>query len=88
MNTTAIDENLKLVSVILSIGTIICPIVFGYVLWKMNSLFVSKEEFIAFKNERSKEQDEMKLVLYKLQADISELLQRTAHLRATHDKSH
>ncbi len=75
------DNSVNLITLILSIGSVISPILFGYLIWKMSQIFVSKEEFTNYKQSVAKEQDVINERLKKIEENTIELLQRTANLR-------
>lgn len=79
--TSQSSRGLELITTILAIGTIIGPIFFGYILWKMNQVFVSKEMFAQYKESIEAEQRDVKEQLKQIAYNTSELLQRTAGLR-------
>lgn len=74
-------SSLNAVVIILSIGSIVCPILFGYIIWKMSQIFVTKDEFQTYKVTMEKENATYNQKLENIDNNILELLQRTAHLR-------
>jgi hypothetical protein len=75
------DKAWGVITVILSIGTIIAPVIFGFAMWKMTRVFVTKETFIDYKEHAEKEREKMQKSLDKIDSNVSELLQRTATRR-------
>lgn len=69
-------NQLTSVSTILSIGTIIMPIVFGFGMWKMSQIFVSKEDFLDFKSQQLLKENDIKKSIEKLSDKIDRLLER------------
>lgn len=69
-------NQLTSVSTILSIGTIIMPIVFGFAMWKMSQIFVSKEDFMEFKSQQLLKENDIKKSIEKLSDKIDRLLER------------
>ena len=57
------DEIMPVVTVILAIASAVIPIVFGFVLWKMQTIFVTKAEFSNYKETAESERREMKATL-------------------------
>ena len=72
------QEYMQVVTTVLAVGSVIAPILFGFVLWKMSTVFVSRESFEDFKRTRTQEQLEVREKLGNIENDIRELLQRTA----------
>lgn len=71
------DHNdLSGISTILAIGTIVMPIVFGFGLWKMSQIFVSKEDFLDFKGQQLLKENDIKKSIEKLSDKIDRLLER------------
>lgn len=70
------------VTIILAIGSVASPIIYGYVLWKMSEVFVSKTEFQDFKTTVEKKENATGETLKEINKNMIELLQRTAHLRS------
>ena len=80
--------NLEIVTVILSIGALMMPIVFGGVLWKISKEFVTKDAFIAYQAVSDQQRTEMKIRLGEIERNTSEirislatLVERTVHER-------
>ena len=66
------------VLIILSIGAIVSPVIFGFSLWKMSQIFVTRESFNAFRDRANSERKEIETKLDRLEGHVLELLQRTA----------
>lgn len=86
MNVYFMDSNqasvaINAVSLILAVGSVVSPIIFGFVLWKMSQIFVSKQEFNDFKQAVNLKDADTKGTMEKINDNMVELLQRTAHLR-------
>lgn len=81
MNVEQANVAIGVVSVILAAGSILSPLIFGFVLWKMSQIFVSKEEFGSFKMAVDKKDEDTKKTMENINNNMIELLQRTAHLR-------
>jgi biopolymer transport protein ExbB/TolQ len=81
MNTTTTGEWMPAVTLVLSLAALIGPLVFGFAVWKMSQIFVSKESFEDFKHSSTNERGELRKQLQELSRDMIELLERTAHLR-------
>lgn len=75
------NSTLESVTQILAIGSILSPVIFGFVLWKISQIFVSKTEFSDFKRGIEAEKKETKENMKQVNDNLIELLQRTAHLR-------
>lgn len=69
-------NQLSSVSTILSIGTIIMPIVFGFGMWKMSQIFVTKEDFVDWKSQQLLKETDIKKSIEKLGDKIDRLLER------------
>ena len=80
-STIPADHSIELITTILSIGTVVGPIFFGYILWKMNQIFVSKEVFLQYKESIERELKETQEQLKQISVNTSELLKRTAQVR-------
>jgi hypothetical protein len=76
---------LNVVVVILSISAAVLPILFGYVVFRMSQVFVSKSEFLAYQQTLDKDNISLRKQIDEIDRNTIELLQRTAHLRG-HDK--
>lgn len=63
-------DALKLITVILSVASCVGPIVFGYVIYRMNQLFVGKSEFNEYKTDNRER-------LLRIETDVKELLKKT-----------
>lgn len=81
MNVEQANVAIGVVSVILAAGSILSPLIFGFVLWKMSQIFVSKQEFGDFKKQIEDKDDDTKDTMDRINENMLELLQRTAHLR-------
>lgn len=75
------NKGIELVTVILSLGSVVVPVLFGYVLWRMSQVFVTKPEFIVFQKSLSDQKMAIDHRLESMEADLKELLQRTAFQR-------
>jgi len=75
------DEIMPVVTVILSIAALIGPVIFGFVLWKMQAVFVSKETFADYKNRAEEERREMKTALISISKSNNDILVAIAHLQ-------
>lgn len=68
----------QLIMVILSVGATACPIFFGFVLWRMSQVFVTRNEMAELKDQLANERKEMSRKLDHINDTMTELLQRTA----------
>ena len=75
------NDELKIVSLILSIGSVVSPVLFGFILWKMSQVFVSKTEFNEYKSGNTRELEKIEESLGDIARSTQELLQRTAGQR-------
>lgn len=66
---------------ILAVGSVLSPLVFGYVMWRMSQIFVSKSEFNELKLDIERRESEINNSLTRINDNITELLQRTARFR-------
>lgn len=69
------------ITTILSIGTIVSPIIFGFAMWKMTRFFVSKEEFNTYKDQASNDRSEARRQLERIADNVNRLLQSVARLQ-------
>ncbi len=74
-------HDLGLVLVILSIGSIIGPVVLGFSMWKMTRVFVSKDEFAEYRSRATEERHEASRQLERIADNVNMLLQRVARLQ-------
>ena len=79
MNTDTTTMNF--VMAILAVGSAAAPIIFGFALWRMSQVFVSKESFDEFKRITHDERQDLRRRLDAIEHNTLELLQRTAKLR-------
>lgn len=70
------DSIVNVIAVILSIGSIIVPIVWAALMFKMSTLFVSKTEFSELKEQLSVEHQENRDEFATIRGDIKTLLAR------------
>ena len=75
------------VTVILSISSLIFPVIFGGIIWKLSRIFVGKEEFTAHKVQIKEDHAELKMQIEGVKQNTIKLLERTAHLRNPHDET-
>lgn len=75
-----IPNIMSMVTILLSFGTIVTPVIFGFAMWKMTQVFVTKEQFNDYKVQSERERHEMYRQLERIEMNVSELLQRTARL--------
>ena len=78
------DQSLHVVTVILAVSSGVLPVVFGYVVFRMSQIFVSKNEFGSYQVQAEKEYNDIRKRVDEVNSNTLELLQRTAHLR--HEK--
>ena len=69
-------DQLNNIATILAIGTLVMPIVFGYVLYKMSQVFVSKDEWNAWKEDVTTKENDIKRSIEKLSDKLDRLLER------------
>jgi len=43
------NQSLEIVTIVLSVGSITFPILFGFIIWKMMKIFVTRESFDDYK---------------------------------------
>lgn len=68
----------ELVTTILAVGSVVAPIVFGFVLWKMSQIFVTAREFQEYKATQEQRRQEMVRGIEEIRQNTILLLQRTA----------
>lgn len=78
--TPELPNIMSMVTILLSVGTIVTPVIFGFAMWKMTQVFVTKEQFTEYKAQAERERHEMYRQLERIENNITELLQRTARL--------
>lgn len=73
------------VTLILSVSSAVMPIIFGFIVWKLTKVFVTKEEFKDFKEHAEHERGEIKAQLKDITTstnsmlkDVATLIERTA----------
>ena len=76
------QDTLSIVTVILSVGSTILLIVFGYVVFRMSQIFVTKTELQAYQSVLEKDHSSLRKDVEEINRNTLELLQRTAHLRS------
>ena len=69
---------------VLAVGSVIGPVIFGFVLWKMSQVFVTQERFAVLEKRIELERVDTNVRLKEIDAKLVELLQRTAEKR-NHD---
>lgn len=69
-------QTLQIVAVLLSVGTIVGPVVFAGVLWRMSKIFVSRDAFDDYKIVRHDAHNDLCKRLDIMEQDIKELLTR------------
>ena len=74
-------SDVSVVTVILSISTAVLPILFGYVVYRMSQIFITKSEFLAYQQNFEKDANALKEEIDEIKRNTLELLQRTAHMR-------
>jgi hypothetical protein len=72
----------QVVLVIMSTGAVISPILFGYCLWRMSQVFLSKEVFDDFKKMAEAQRNVVTGQLQSIQASMIELLRKGDVLEA------
>jgi hypothetical protein len=72
----------QVVLVIMSVGAVISPILFGYTLWKMSQVFLSKEVFDDFKKVAEAQRHVINGQLQSIQSSMIELLRKGDVLEA------
>jgi hypothetical protein len=78
------DQSLRLVTIILAISSGVLPILFGYVVFRMSQIFVTKGEFQSYQATVEREYNDLRVKLDEINDNTIELLQRTASMR--HEK--
>jgi len=73
------QTNTQAITLILSIGTIVLPVIFGFVVWKMSQIFVSKEDWNSWKLDRMSKDGDMKKEIDKISEKIDRLIERKHH---------
>ena len=75
------QDYVPVVTTVLAIGTALGPVMFGFTLWKMSQIFVTKSQFDEYKSQAHEERIEMRNRLLAIENNTSELLQRTARFK-------
>ena len=76
--TPAPSSGYELISVLLAIGCAVSPIFFGYVMFKMGKVFLTKNEFDAYKEMANRDHLNITERLSTIERNTTTLLQRTA----------
>jgi hypothetical protein len=77
-------NELQLISLVLSIGTVVSPVLFGFTLWKMSQYFVNKASFDDHRRQMEVERATIMERVGRIDANVIDLLQRTAANRGAH----
>lgn len=77
-------NTMNFVMSVLAVGSVLGPVIFGFVLWKMSQVFVTQERFSVLEKKIELERSETNVRLKEIDAKLVELLQRTAE-RRNHD---
>lgn len=72
--------NPNTITLILAIATVVSPVVFGYALWQMSKIFVSRDSFAEYKLHAESERTEMKDRLTEIENNTGELAKGVATL--------
>lgn len=64
------------VTMVLSIGTIIMPILFGFIVYKMSTIFVTKEDWTEWKRNRYEHDNDIKLEIEKMEKKFDKLIDK------------
>ena len=75
------NEGLQQIVLVLSVANVLCPLVFGFFMWKMSQVFVTKTQFIDLKSEIASANTANRDWQRRIDEDVLELLQRTADRR-------
>ena len=67
------SDVLQTVTTILAIGSVLCPIIFGFALWKLAQIFATKKEFMELKADL----EALTSNSQRLAVDIATLMERT-----------
>ncbi len=67
------ENILPIITVILSLASMIGPAAYGFAIWKMQAIFVTKEVFDAFKAQSTKERGEIKETLAEIVSSIQKI---------------
>ena len=68
----------ELISVLLAIGCAAGPIFFGFMMFKMGKIFLTKDEFASYKEMANRDRESINTRLSAIERNTSVLLQRTA----------
>lgn len=83
MNPPTTNESITLV---LAIAALLGPIVFGFAVWKMSQIFVSKEKFTDYSTVAERDRANMQSQLSQIGNKVDMLLDRTARLQRRNDQ--
>lgn len=67
---------MPMITTVLAIASAIGPVIFGFAIFKMSQIFVSRSQFDDFKKDRQMDMDELKNRFSNMEDDIKELLRR------------
>lgn len=79
-NTDTTRGAMDFVMTILAIGTTIAPIIFGFALWKMSQVFVSKEQFNDWKEQSELERGDVRKRLTEIETAMRDVRENTVKL--------
>lgn len=75
------NESLQQIVLILSVANVLCPLVFGFFMWRASQVFVSKMQFDELRKVMVDSQMESREWRKAVDLEIIELLQRTSDRR-------
>jgi hypothetical protein len=82
------EQDMKVVSIVLSLGSLVFPVLFGFVVWKMSQIFATKVELAdhkqameELKHRLADNEEKLSRQLDHINTQLVELLQRTSSMR-------
>lgn len=73
------SDTLNAVLVILALGSAVGPMLFGFTIWKMMAVFVTKQQFEDYKKLAQVEREFMKESQGRIERKVDRILEQTPH---------
>lgn len=73
-------QSVSTITVILAIGAVVGPILFGFILWKMSNIFVTGREFDQYKSSSANDRSEMRRTLITIETNMAVVMTGIARL--------
>jgi hypothetical protein len=63
-------NDIHIVTIILSVATTVFPVLFGFLLWKLSRIFISRTEFEDYKKEAETYRGDMKETVTRIETEL------------------